>query len=213
MKKKNPPPVDLHKKNGKVYDAAPAKILAPSMRKAGVKQLPNSSAQSYALNSKVSFVTTESLTLGTLNSAFRHHSEAFRALIWLIWASGARISEILQIKSSGISNDLRILISGSKNSNSRFILGTEFASFFSRCRDNNIHPFQEFDRFFVYRELKKKGFSMYFGDNQNAAVTHAFRHLAVLDMQPVDKELTAAQQTIGHKANQSTHVYGKKRRK
>jgi integrase len=121
--------------------------------------------------------------------------------------SGCRVTEALNIKTSDITKDGRVIVRGLKNSESRFVSDSELCHFFSHCKKNNRVPFMIYNRFFIYRYLKKLGLYSYFGESTKASVTHSFRHLAILDMKEIDKGLQLTKQSIGHKSIKSTKHY------
>lgn len=211
-KEKEPLPSFVNK-NGKVIEERLWDFLGYSRNKKGMSEGSSRSTQFFALCEENSPGRSEISHALAITDLIKPFPKDFQALIHLMIASGARISEVLSIKASDITAQGRVKLTGLKRSNSRFV-ETELArQYLLSCKSLPIDPFSHYDRFYVYRQLKKLGIAQTFGDNVNASVTHIFRHLAVLDMKEVDTSLDSAKNTIGHKSISSTQHYGAKARR
>jgi site-specific recombinase XerD len=134
------------------------------------------------------------------------------AVIELLYLNGCRISEILNIAPNQITGQGQVLIKGKKNSADRIIVAVKCRDYLLRCRAGKVYPFQNFSRFFVYREFKKMGIDYKFEGKCRNSVTHAFRHNLVRDLQSEGIEREVYSHHIGHKSLNSTKSYEYKER-
>lgn len=136
-----------------------------------------------------------------------------KMFIYLQSISGARVSEILNIKYTDIINSTIIRIKGLKHSNDRLIHIDRYSEYFGFCKRNMIHPFSTLNRFYIYREYKKIGFIVSFLDSNKKAVTHSFRYKYIKNLKDNNVEISLIQKEIGHKTQKTTENYEQKSRK
>lgn len=154
------------------------------------------------MNAKVEEVLLENTVPDTL-----------KRFIYLQSISGARVSEILNIKYTDIINSTIIRIKGLKHSNDRLIHIDRYSEYFGFCKRNMIHPFSTLNRFYIYREYKKIGFIVSFLDSNKKAVTHSFRYKYIKNLKDNNVEISLIQKEIGHKTQKTTENYEQKSRK
>ena len=150
----------------------------------------------------------EHLFISTI-AKVRSTNASLALVIWLMYASGLRVSEILKIRGKDISRSYNILIKGSKNSSDRLVSGVLFAYFLESYIGKNILVFDQFDRFYVYRELKKLGLSYKFAGNEKNSVTHLGRHVFALQGKEIADESMTVGKMLGHKGTNSEKYYTK----
>lgn len=140
-------------------------------------------------------------------NALKKISNKLYYLAIILLAGGLRISEALNIKHSDISPLGFVKISGLKGSNEKIIQAGIATEFFIKCKSIPINPFQEYNRFFVYREFKKIGLSLHINKNTKASVTHIFRHLAAQESKKIGANQETIKRQLGHKQIKSTGFY------
>lgn len=139
--------------------------------------------------------------------------DSLKRFIYLQSISGARVSEILNIKYTDLINSTIIRIKGLKNSNDRLIHIDRYSEYFGFCKRNMIHPFSTLNRFYIYREYRKIGFIVSFLDSNKKAVTHSFRYKYIKNLKDNNVEISLIQKEIGHKTQKTTENYEQKSRK
>jgi len=139
--------------------------------------------------------------------------ESLKRFIYLQSISGARVSEILNIKYSDIISPTILRIRGLKHSDDRLIHIDRYSEYFSYCKRYMIHPFSTLNRFYIYREYKKMGFVVSFLDSDKKAVTHSFRYRYIKNLKDNKVEISLIQKEIGHKTLKTTENYEQKSRK
>ena len=139
--------------------------------------------------------------------------ETLKRFIYIQSRSGARVSEILNIKHTDIINSTIIRIKGLKHSNDRLIHIDRYLDYFIFCKVNMINPFANFNRYFIYREYRKLGFVVSFVNSNKKAVTHSFRYKYIKNLKDNDVDLDLIQKEVGHKSIKTTEKYEQKSRK
>lgn len=139
--------------------------------------------------------------------------DTLKRFIYLQSISGARVSEILNIKYTDIISKTILRIKGLKHSNDRLIHIDRFSDYFDFCKRNMIHPFSTLNRFYIYREYKKMGFVVSFLDSDKKAVTHSFRYRYIKNLKDNNVDNSLIQKEIGHKTLKTTENYEQKSRK
>lgn len=139
--------------------------------------------------------------------------DTLKRFIYLQSISGARVSEILNIKYTDIISQTIIRLKGLKHSNDRLIHIDKYSEYFGYCKRNMINPFETINRFYIYREYKKMGFIVSFLDSNKKAVTHSFRYRYIKNLKDNNVEISLIQKEIGHKIQKTTENYEQKSRK
>lgn len=118
-----------------------------------------------------------------------------------------RISEVLGISPKNITSSGTIIVKGLKGSNDKYIDVIELRDFFKECKFNNVSPFKNISRYFVYRTYKKFNINCSESYGTKTAVTHGFRYKKVREIQEIEKDLTVSSIVLGHKSLSSTKHY------
>ena len=139
--------------------------------------------------------------------------DILKRFIHLQSVSGARVSEILNIKYTDIISPTIIRIKGLKHSNDRLIHIDRYAEYFGFCKRNMINPFSSLNRYYIYREYKKLGFVVSFLDSNKKAVTHSFRYRYIKKLKDNEVDISLIQKEIGHKTQKTTERYEQKSKK
>lgn len=178
-----------------------------------VKSVSSPSAQSATLCDEVCPAVAPSFDVVCFLGKHPELVVAEKAVIELMALYGLRISEVLSINRSDISQGGSIRVRALKGSSIRVIQSFMFREFWISQGSSLLPLSSVYSRFYFYRLFRKYGLYSTFGVNEKASVTHYFRHLKGLEVQTAfnDWELTAS--SLGHKSQKSTVFYGQKIRK
>lgn len=136
------------------------------------------------------------------------------AVVELMYIGGVRVSEALRVRPTDVTSRGDVMVRGLKGSNDRLVTPLKYQSFWLRYRSGGGSVESEVSRFYVYREMRKHGLYMKYGNNQLNSVTHMFRHLKALSMRDGGMEQEAISHILGHKQVSNSKFYmvdGKKR--
>ena len=121
---------------------------------------------------------------------------------------GLRISEVLHIQYTAISNNGTIIIKSLKGSNDRIINLPELKEYLLHCKQYGNNPFDLYNRWYCYREFKKLGIYYISGKSSKNSITHAFRHMIVADLKEQGLDNVAIAKYMGHKNHKNIDYYG-----
>lgn len=130
-----------------------------------------------------------------------------RAYTALHWQSGARISDLLKVDYSCISNSLYISISQSKQSNALTVQPVHFREFWKQVRDLKLTPMLHYNRFYFYRLYQRYGITDKKRNAINNSVTHAFRKNIAKDLYNLDENKERVTSALGHRSKRSADYY------
>lgn len=135
-----------------------------------------------------------------------------KLVIWILFNTGARVNEVLNLKSSDISDDWFIRIKGSKGSNNRIIKipPPPFPILINKTIP--YYLFQEFSRFYIYRVCRANNLILKVEGMKHYSVTHSFRHYYASQLLRFQDEENTSGRVLGHKSNKSILHYDKKKR-
>lgn len=136
-----------------------------------------------------------------------------KRFIYIQSVSGARVSELLNIRHSDIISPTILRIKGLKHSEDRLIHIDRYCDYFSFCKLNMVQPFALLDRFYIYREYKKLNLVISFIGSNKKAVTHSFRYRYIKKLKDNEVDISLIQREIGHKTQKTTEKYEQKSRK
>ena len=150
------------------------------------------------------------LTIESIISKCKLHSESLFTICSLQLKYALRISEVLNLRYSDIDFQGRAVIQGLKGSNNRIIYVSEYPMFKNINRNSNELVFSHINRFYVYREYKKLGIYKLLQDNSNTSVTHYNRYLSQASIEDKTEDLRIKRQLLGHKSSKNTFRYHNK---
>lgn len=153
------------------------------------------------LESEVKFVATVMDSLKKSN--YRYY-----AICKILFLTGARIGEVLNINCNDIDSFGSVLIKGSKKGKSKVFSDSELSQFLLKMRGCEGKVFNGITRFHIYRTLKEFGFKFKNKENGNAKVTHYFRHLYTKRMRLMGADKETIRTELKHKSNKSQDSYG-----
>ena len=136
-----------------------------------------------------------------------------KAVAWLLFEHGLRITEVLNIQKCDISRQGRIRIKGLKGSNDRIVTPIMFAQFWQSLPDFMLPLGSVYSRFYFYRWFKRIGIYDVFGNNKRFSVTHMFRHHLALSLKNEFDDTALTQRVLGHRSIKSTLHYEKERKR
>ena len=139
------------------------------------------------------------------------YGAAVKLVIWILFNTGARVNEVLDLKSTDISEDWFVKIRGSKGSNSRIvkIIPPPFHILINRTIPYYLS--QEFSRFYIYRVCRANNLVLKVEGMKHFSVTHSFRHYYASQLLRFQDEENSAGKELGHKSNRSILHYDKKK--
>lgn len=154
---------------------------------------------------------TRRAALDYLNS--NNYSEALKAFVSLQFKHGLRVSDVLNIHYSDITNAGNIVVHQGKRSMKIIVRDDEFFDFWKNCKVSKTNPFQNYDRFYIYRLYRRIGIKHTEAGRQRNSVTHAPRKLLAQDMEKSDFDITEIQTALGHRGKRSTEYYLNEKRR
>lgn len=120
---------------------------------------------------------------------------------------GLRVSEMLGIKYHDVLRDGSVHVRGLKGSSDRMCYDSYMMSEWLYIARSQSCDLEMFNRFYVYRLLRKMGLYGRYGNNVNNSVTHNSRHVKGLNMKNEGLAIEVIQHEMGHKSVKSTGYY------
>lgn len=133
--------------------------------------------------------------------------------IMFLMETGCRISEALKITANDIDNLGRVRINATKKSRNRIVVSPTCTKFLLQQKKVGGDVFARFNRFHIYRIIKKYGLGAYFGENKRQSITHYFRHINASIGAEIARDINEVAQLLGHKDTKSTQFYLKRESK
>ena len=132
---------------------------------------------------------------------------SFRIMLSVLLDTGARISEILRLRSVDINMNYRVSIRAAKGSSDRVVAVRPYPDVsidqFRAC----FNEFCDYSRFYVYRVMKAHGLYLSNSTGGNNSVTHAPRHLLAREVEQLSGSVEIAGKALGHKGSKSIKYY------
>jgi integrase len=128
-------------------------------------------------------------------------------LLLTLFSSGARITEVLNIKWGDLIPYTDIVIIGLKGSRNRRVTVNGIESYIKHCITHQLAPFNHVSRYQVYRIIKRYGWIVDNGISKNKSVTHSARKLYIREGFISQSNIEVVKDTIGHKSSKSTKYY------
>lgn len=132
-------------------------------------------------------------------------------LVRILFDNGLRISECLNIKGTDISFNYQVKVFGLKGSSDRLINCSEFKDVLKLYRGSFVLVFNEFNRYYIYRVLKKYGLCHTYSGNVRASVTHQGRHLMGQSVRLIEGGDVSVSQALGHRNENNAKYYVKEK--
>lgn len=173
-----------------------------------IKSVPNPSAQINHLCALDSGNSIQSNRPTNTENTNINRFSYIDAIISVQRDYGVRISEVLAIKGTDITQTGHIHIKGLKRSENRVIKPTEFIDWWLLQRSNTGLIFDGISRYAIYRQYKKRGIYVKIKGRTNMAVTHAFRHKIINELRKSNIHDKDISNFTGHKAEKNTALYG-----
>lgn len=131
------------------------------------------------------------------------------AAISLMYQTGCRISSILQIKPSSISQNGRIILHQGKGSEPMVVVPADYRDWWINYRNSNIQYYELQNYIYYYRLFKRYKLVAPSSFGTKNAVTATARKMVAMDTFSVNKDLNEAKIALGHKSINSTGYYVK----
>ena len=129
------------------------------------------------------------------------------ALVDLQFQTGIRISDLLSIDFSNVTERIHIVIDQGKGSRKLVVSPSNFRDYWMNVRVNKLKPSAGLNRFFFYRLYKKYGIELDRGANKNKCVTHAARKLVGKELYRRENNIEDVQAGLGHRSKRSSEFY------
>lgn len=137
----------------------------------------------------------------------KNYDQTFLEIVKLMYYSGARVSDVLNIKRSDISPRLDLTIYQSKKSLPLVVNLNYSRDFWQGYREGKYRDISTYNRYYLYRHFDKLSITFKSTGNKNRSVTHSFRKFKAQDIYDQTHDITAAAAALGHKSEKSTEYY------
>lgn len=174
-----------------------------------INPVSNSNAQTTKLCRDGSVGVSSSDLASAYDALVSREPEVIGLIVTLLYYHGLRVSEVLSLNAINISSRGTLLIKGCKGSSDRIIVIPEYRDFLIRSRSSGVNLFGCYNRFFVYRLLKKYNYISYKTYGGKSAVCHAGRYAFVKDVNGLTQDIELTASVIGHKNSSNTKKYVK----
>jgi Phage integrase family len=128
-------------------------------------------------------------------------------LIEFMNASACRITEALSIKPTNCTSSGHVLINCLKGGKQRIVSSGMATEFIKSCASRKISPWSDWNRFFVYREMKKFGIGIKLNGRVRKSITHSIRHNVAKSIKRSGMSIEVSKQALGHQSINSTAHY------
>lgn len=132
-------------------------------------------------------------------------------IINIMLYGACRISEVLLIKYHNISLLGQILIKSSKKSPQRIITIPNCIDYLVSCKNNCVDPFNDYNRFYIYRLMLKYGMVFESVRSSKKSVCHSARHINFADMRQSGYSQDEISSKNIHKNQKNLVYYGNKK--
>jgi integrase-like protein len=183
-------------------------ILGVNRTELGIKSVSTPPAQLVELCAESSDIEYDWGTILASYKKLMEVSPQLAAIYALLVEGGLRISEVLEINSTQIDAQGKVSIVAKKRSESRIIVASLARPYLLKCKKFGIQPFQDINRFYVYREFKKCNIGAIISGNKNHSITHIGKHLNAMASKKANFDKKQIQHSLGHKSAKSTEYYG-----
>lgn len=187
-----------------------ARILGIDRNEHGVNSVSSPPAQLVEVCTPGNEVPAGWMAILSDYGRIREKDPNLAAIYALLVECALRISEVLAIRPTDIDSQGKVSIKALKGSQSRIVASSLAREFLIKCAKKGITPFQDYNRFHVYREFKKLGIGMKVPGNKNKSVTHVGKHLYALAAKDAKFDVKQIQLSLGHRSAKSTESYGKR---
>ena len=147
------------------------------------------------INSKLELMIKDGIDIGVV------------AAISLMYQSGCRISSILQIKPTSISQNGRIVLHQGKGSEPMIIVPADYRDWWLNYRNSNSHYYELQNYIYYYRLFRRYKLVSPSSFGTKDAVTATARKMVAMDTFSVNEDLNEAKIALGHKSINSTGYY------
>lgn len=131
------------------------------------------------------------------------------AICRIMYVSGARISEVLELECSAVDAYGLFYIQGKKGARQLVVNDSELSKFMKRFHRCQGLVFFGITRFQVYKALKEYGLEFKAKGSKKVSVTHFFRHLFTKRMRVLEVSKESIKETLRHRSSKSQEHYGK----
>lgn len=183
------------------------RLLDTKTRKVRSKSATTPPAQSETLlQIREPHTKYKSIPSGTMETIRKEQPQLYYLIQFMI-ASACRVSEALAITPQMITSTGHVKIKAAKGSQDRIVHAGMSMEYFIKCRTSAKSPFENWSRWFVYRQFKKYGIGIQLRGRKNKSITHALRHEVAKANQSQQFTIKDTKKQLGHKSPRSTKYY------
>lgn len=128
-------------------------------------------------------------------------------LALISYQEGLRVSEALSIRFNKVLYNNKYVLKRSKGSETTIIDLSFAKDIVEYYKKTNQEPFNDMNRYYIYRCYKKVGIVKHYEGKKNGTVTHALRHEYVSGMAKHGVDTNLIAKNIGHKNAKNTEIY------
>lgn len=140
-------------------------------------------------------------------------STSVKLVIELQFMYGLRITSLLNLTTSDITQSGALRIKQGKGSEDLIVYSQRYSEYLQKIRNVSGSKICDYSRFYFYRLYMKKGLYEEYGKNMKRSVTHMFRHNIALSMKNSNISVEEVKRFLGHKSIKSTRNYYDKKAK
>lgn len=130
-----------------------------------------------------------------------------RLLIEIMYSSGCRVSEALNVKGTDIGDYGTVFIKGLKRSHDITAEIHYNKTHAIRLSGKHIYIFQDLDRYYVHRQFKALGIYFPPTHSRKGISTHALRHLKLKKAYQVSMSVDTTRRAVNQKSEKATKNY------
>ncbi len=158
--------------------------------------------------------TTELFVLSDVIKAIcdnRYISENEKFLLCILFRSGCRVSEVLNINGLDLLPSKKVLIKGLKGSENRILDIYDYIEVYEFYYNTKLYICGTTTRFRLYRILKNMGLHYIYSGNKKASTTHLGRHLFVSSLSNSNLDKKDISRLVGIKREKNLMYYEKQK--
>lgn len=130
-------------------------------------------------------------------------------LFCLLESSGARFSEVQDVRPNEIAQNGSVLIRGRKRSFDRVITDNRCTAWLLKCKGKDIAPFHGCNIWTANRMLKSIGLMKQKKGRERLTVSGIFRDAYAMHIRTIQKDERTLTRSIGHKVQANDNYYGR----
>jgi len=188
-------------------------FLYPKPKTKKVKSVLSMNARATTLSVNRTDLARRVRAVNTAIQEVKNKDRLLYYCILLMYRHALRVSEVLNIMPNDILLNGSVIIHSLKGSSKKNIYVDEVACYLLKCKNNNTTPFERYNRWYIYRQLKKYNISYISSSSSKLSITHAFRHLKIEELRSIGLTDIDIAEITGHKNVKNLQYYGYSKKK